>query len=256
MSDDMESSGALVTRPAAGLAARSSKIALMREDTTRSVEFLDQRHLIHARMADRKVLDQIRNVRTRLLQRSGETNSIVLIAAVGNDSGSANMALNLAISFALDSTKTALVIDCNIHEPELDRILDVEAGLGLTDYLMDESVGMEAILYQTGIARLRLIPAGTHFGSGAEFFTSASMQMFLHAVKLRYPDRFIVLHAPPIDVSADSRILARLCDMTVLVTGYGCVSETRLVEAANVVGKERLAGVVVNQVPSLPLLDR
>ena len=256
MSDDTESSGALVTRPAASLAARASQIALMREDTTRSPEFLEQRHLIHARMADRKVLNQLRNVRTRLLQRSGETNSITLITAVGGDSGSANMALNLAISFALDSTKTALVVDCNIHDPELDRILDIESGLGLTDYLVDDSIGMEAILYQTGIARLRLIPAGTHFESGAEFFTSSSMQLFLQAVKLRYPDRFIVLHAPPIDVSADSRILAQLCDMTVLVTGYGGVSEARLIEAANIVGRERLAGVVVNQVPSLPFLDR
>jgi Mrp family chromosome partitioning ATPase len=243
-------------RPTGILAARASQIAQMREDTIRSPEFLDQRHLIHARMEDRKALNQFRNVRTRLLQSCGSDNAVVLVSAVGDGAGSTNMALNLAISFALDSTKTALIIDCNIQDPQLDSILDVEAGLGLTDYLLDDSVGMEAILYQTGIARLRLIPAGTHFESAAEFFTSTNMQVFLQALKLRYPDRFIVLHAPAIDVSADSRILASLCDMTILVTGYGRVSETRLVEAANIVGKERLAGIVVNQVPSVPFLDR
>lgn len=256
MSDDVDPTAMAPTRPPGSLAARASQIAQMREDTIRSADFLDERHLIHARMDDRKVLNQFRNVRTRLLQGCGSDNAIVLVSAVGDDAGSTGMALNLAISFALDSTKTALVIDCNIQDPQLDRILDVEAGLGLTDYLLDESVGMEAILYQTGIARLRLIPAGTHFESAAEFFTSANMQVFLQALKLRYPDRFIVLHAPGIDVSADSRILASLCDMTVLVTGYGRVSEARLVEAANIVGKERLAGIVVNQVPSVPFLDR
>lgn len=256
MSDDVGDIPLTPARPPASLAARASQIAQMREDTTRSADFLDQRHLIHARMDDRKTLNQFRNVRTRLLQGCGSDNAIVLVSAVGDDAGSAGMALNLAISFALDSTKTALIIDCNIQDPQLDRILDVEAGLGLTDYLLDESVGMEAILYQTGIARLRLIPAGTHFESAAEFFTSTNMQVFLQALKLRYPDRFIVLHAPGIDVSADSRILASLCDMTILVTGYGRVSEARLVEAANIVGRERLAGIVVNQVPSVPFLDR
>lgn len=243
-------------RPEGSLAARASQIAQMREDTVRSAEFLEQRHLIHARMQDRKALNQFRNVRTRLLQSCGSDNAVVLVSAVGEGAGSANMALNLAVSFALDSTKTALIIDCNIQDPQLDRILDVEAGTGLTDYLLDDAIGMEAVLYQTGIARLRLIPAGTHFESAAEFFTSAGMQVFLQALKLRYPDRFIVLHAPAIDTSADSRILAALCDMTVLVAGYGRVSETRLVEAANIVGKERLAGIVVNQVPSVPFLDR
>lgn len=256
MRDETEIMRMPAARPIASLAARASQIAQMREDTIRSAEFLEQRHLIHARMEDRKALNQIRNVRTRLLQKCGSDNAIVLVSAVGDGAGSANMALNLAISFALDSTKTALVLDCNIQDPQLDRILNVEAGMGLTDYLLDDSIGMEAILYQTGIARLRLIPAGTHFESAAEFFTSANMQIFLQALKLRYPDRFIVLHAPAIEVSADSRILASLCDMTILVTGYGRVSETKLVDAANVVGKERLAGIVVNQVPSVPFLDR
>lgn len=256
MRDEMDVMQMPATRPAGSLAARASRIAQMREDTTRSSEFLEQRHLIHPRMDDRKALNQFRNVRTRLLQSCGSDNAIVLVSAVGDGAESANMALNLAISFALDSTKTALIIDCNIQDPQLDRILDVDSGMGLTDYLLDDSVGMEAILYQTGIARLRLIPAGTHFESAAEFFTSTNMQVFLQALKLRYPDRFIVLHAPAIEISADSRILASLCDMTVLVTGYGRVSETKLVEAANVVGKERLAGIVVNQVPSVPFLDR
>lgn len=256
MRDETEVMQMPATRPAASLASRASRIAQMREDTTRSYEFLEQRHLIHARMSDRRALNQFRNVRTRLLQSCGSDNAIVLVSAVGEGAGSANMALNLAICFALDSTKTALVIDCNIHDPQLDSILDVESGMGLTDYLLDDSLGMESILYQTGIARLRLIPTGTHFESAEEFFTSANMQIFLQALKLRYPDRFIVLHAPAIEVSADSRILASLCDMTVLVTGYGRASETKLVEAANIVGKERLAGIVVNQVPSVPFLDR
>jgi protein-tyrosine kinase len=256
MTEDREAGSELAVAATMGAASSSTQIALMREDTTRPVVFLDDRRLIHARMTDRRILNQFRNVRTQLLQRSAGGNAVTLVTAIGDGADAAVTALNLAISFALDSTKTALVIDCNIHDPVLDRVLDVEVGLGLTDYLMDDSVDMEAILYQTGIARLRLIPAGSHLESGAEFFTSARMKLFLQAVKLRYPDRFIVLHAPPLDASADSRILAEICDMTVLVAGYGEVSESRMMEAANVVGRERLAGIVLSQVPIVPFLNR
>jgi protein-tyrosine kinase len=255
MNSREEGSELVVPAPATS-SHSTTQIALMREGTTRSVSFLEDRHLIHPRMADKRLLNQCRNVRTRLLQRSAGGNAITLVTAVGDNASAATMAINLAISFALDSTKTALLIDCNIHDPVLDQILDVEVGLGLSDCLMDDSVGMEEILYQTGIARLRLIPAGSHLESGAEFFTSTRMKLFLHAVKLRYPDRFIVLHAPPVDISADSRILADLCDMTVLVAGYGAVSESRLMDAANIVGRERLAGVVLSDVPVIPFLNR
>lgn len=237
----------------ARLAESSRQIAQMREDWRHDHEFLDRQHLIYPGMEDKSALDEYRNLRTRLLQRSAGENAVTMVSGIGVGSGATLAAANLAIAFALDSAKTALLVDCHIKEPRLGQLMNIETGPGLTDYLMDESMGVEAILYQTGIPRLRFIPVGSHFESGQEFFTSFRMKAFVRALKARYPDRFLIFSVPPLDDSADSRILADLCDLAMLVVPYGRVTESRLLEAANVVGKEKLAGVVLNRVPPNPL---
>lgn len=236
----------------ARLAESSRQIAQMREDWRHDHDFLDGQHLIYPEMRDKSVLDEYRNLRTRLLQRSEGRNAVTMVSGIGVGAGASLVAANLAIAFALDSAKTALLVDCHLKDPRLGKLLNVESGSGLTDYLMDEELGVEAILYQTGIPRLRMIPVGSHFESGQEFFTSFRMKAFLKALKDRYPDRFLIFSVPPLDDSADSRILADLCDLAMLVAPYGRVTESRLLEAANVVGKEKLAGVVLNRVPPSP----
>ena len=237
----------------ARVADSTRQIAQMREDWQRDAAFMASRRLIHPGMSDRAFLDEFRNLRTRLLQHSKGDNAITLVSGVGDGAGATLVALNLSIAYALDSAKTALLIDCHVQEPRLSRILDVTVDKGLTDYLVDDGLDVDSVLYQTGIPRLRLIPAGSHFESSAEFFTSLRMRAFLQSVKTRYPDRFLVISAPPLDESADSRILVDLCDQAVVVAGYGQVAESRLMEVANVVGQERLAGVVLNRVPRPPL---
>jgi Mrp family chromosome partitioning ATPase len=246
------SAGDETTRDLASLADSTRQIARMRDDWQRDAAFMAERRLIHPGMTDRAVLDEFRNLRTRLLQHSKGDNAITLVAGVGGTAGSTLVALNLSIAYALDSAKTALLIDCHVQDPRLARLLDIDVDKGLTDYLVDDSMGVDAVLYQTGIPRLRLIPAGSHFESSTEFFTSLRMRAFLQSVKQRYPDRFLIISAPPLDESADSRILVDLCDQALVVAPYGEVSENRLLEVANTVGQERLAGVVLNRVPRPP----
>lgn len=233
----------------------SSQIARMREDWTRDASFMDARGLIHPSMKEKSVLDAFRNLRTRLLENGHGQNPVTLVSSVGRSSDSSLVALNLAISFALDSAKTALIVDCHINRPCLDAILSVKPHRGLTDYLVNQDLNIGTVLCQTGIPRLRLVPAGMQTETGVEYFTSLRMQDFLQGVQKRYPDRFVILSAPPLDSAADSRILSGLCDQALLVANYGRVDENRLLDTANILGREKLAGVVINRVPRAPFLS-
>lgn len=233
------------------LSESARQIARMNEGELRDDRFLDEHHLIHPRMKDKSVLEEFRHIRTRLLQHSRGDNAVTLVSGVGHGAGSALVALNLGVAFALDSAKTALVVDCCVSDPHLDRQLDLAVTYGLTDFLVDDEMDEESIIYPSGISRLRIIAAGSHFESTSEFFTSLKMRAFIERLQARYPDRFIILSAPPMDGSADSRILADLCDQAVLVAGYGRVSDNRLMDAANALGQEKLAGVILNRVPHL-----
>jgi len=103
-------------------------------------------------------------------------------------------------------------------------------------------------VHASGISRVRVIPAGYKRLGGTEMLTTPRMRAFVEEVKGRYPDRFILLDSPPVSVySAESRILADLCDFVVLVVPSGRVTESQVNEGIVAIGRERLAGVIFNR---------
>ena len=224
----------------------SKQISRMKEPRILSPDDLDQRRIIHPESQDRNAVNRFRELRTRLLELSSGNNFSLLVTSAAEGGGASFVALNLAAAFAFDHTKTALVIDCNLREPALHGMLDLTPDMGLTDFLEDADMDIATIIYPTGIKRLRLIPAGSRRESAAEFFTSFRMRQFMHAIRRRYPDRFVIIDAPAITDSPDARILSELCDYTLLVLPHARVSESQAIRAASAIQPNKLAGVVIN----------
>ncbi len=204
------------------------------------------KRLIHPKMKDATLLDRYRNLRTKLLSMSNKDNFVTLITSAVPNYDCSLVAANLAASFALDETKTSILIEGDIHTPKLGRLLGLENNKGLIDYLEAEDWDAKEILYKTGIERLRFVPSGLERENSAEYFTSEKMDEFMQQLLKRYPDRFPIVSAPSIVNSADARILAELCDKVILVIPYGMCSEEEFVQAALTIGEERFAGVVLN----------
>jgi capsular exopolysaccharide synthesis family protein len=225
-------------------------IARMREPAPKQARDLDARGLIRHDMRDARQADVFRDLRTQLLASARGRNFVVLVAGVSSGCGGSYVAANLAAAFAFDESKTALLIDCNLRRPVLHLRLGVqpESG-GLTDFLDHPSTGVEHIIYPTGVARLRLIPAGSRREAATEYFTSYRMRGLIDSLRSRYPDRFLVLDAPPITHSPDARILSELADMSLVVAAYGHDTAAVIKDAVAVLEPARLAGVVFNRVP-------
>lgn len=233
----------------AQLVASSRQIANMAEPTVLTAAELDAQKIIHPAMRNREILNRFRELRTKLLQptqRGRVGNPVTLVTSVIPGGGASYTALNLAAAFALDESKTALIIDCNLQQPSLHERVYLEPECGLTDFLRGDVTGVDSIIYATGIARLRLIPVGNQGLTSGEFFTSPRMRAFLDVVKRRYPDRHIFIDAPSVSQSADSRILSTLCDRAVLVVPYGKALKSHVDAAVQAVGEDKLAGVILN----------
>lgn len=233
----------------ANLVASSRQIANMAEPTILTAAELDAHNIIHPGMRNKQVLNRFRELRTKLLQPTSKgrvSNSITLVTSVIPGGGASFTAMNLAAAFALDESKTALLIDCNLQAPSLHDRVYLEPECGITDFLRGDVTGVDSIIYATGIARLRLIPVGNQGASAAEFFTSPRMRAFLDVVRRRYPDRHIFIDAPAVNQSADARILASLCDRAIIVVPYGRVLKSQIEAAVDAVGEDKLAGVILN----------
>jgi protein-tyrosine kinase len=212
---------------------------------------LEQRRMIHHKDSVRRHADAFREIRTRLLAMGGGQNFVTMVTSASPRSGASFVARNLAAAFALDDTKTALLIDCNLRHPAQHSALGVgPIKGGLIDYLDHPGIGIQNILYHTGIPRLRLIPTGARRESGGgEYYSSFRMRAMLDSLRSRYPDRYLFLDAPAVKGSPDARILADLADFVVLVIGYGRETPASINRAASNFDPNKSAGMVFNQIP-------
>lgn len=232
--------------------SHTRKIKTMREVDLVPPAVLDEMKIIHPGMRNRNVLNMFRELRTKLIFDGSKENFSILVTSVCTGGGASFVARNLAAAFALDQMKTALLVDCNLYNPSIrrtfgiDKVFGIEAEFGLTDYLADDSIDIDEIIYASGIPRLRIITAGNYCESGTEHFSSAKMKKFIDEVVRRYPDRYIILDAPSVSTSADTHILAELCDRSLLVVPYGKVVVGEVAAAAESLNKTQFAGVVFN----------
>ena len=235
-------------KPPAGIESYviSKQIKKMDEARLLSNEDLEEKGIIYAGFSNREVVNRFRELRTKLLEKSAGNNFSLVVSSCAVGGGASFVAMNIAASFAFDSTKTALIIDCNLREPTLHEKLDLNPDHGLTDFLEDPNLDIASIIYPTGIQRLRLIPTGSKREYPGEFFTSFRMKQFIHAVRKRYPDRFVIIDAPSLEETPDARILSEICDYTLLVVPHSKNTEDQVLAAVSAIGQEKLAGVVIN----------
>jgi len=208
---------------------------------------LEDRATIYRTDAARREVDAFRELRTQLLSVA-EGNFITLVAPVSPGSGGSFVARNLAVAVAFDETKSALLIDCDLRQPTQDRTMKLAAdGGGLVDYLEDQERSTESVLYDTGVPRLRLLPAGRTRETGSEYFSSFRMRLLLDSLRSRYPNCHLFLDAPPVRGAPDARILSELADVVVLVAGYGRDTPATIAQAAANFDPKKFAGVVFNE---------
>lgn len=238
-----------------GLSA-AEEIAYMQEERPRGPAELAQLRIIDKETVDPRVADAFRQLRTSLLQKSGEQNFVLVVTSAANDGGASFVALNLAAAIAFDASKTALVVNGNLLNPFLDRLIQAEGEVsGLTDFLAGQEKDIERIIHPIGVPRLRVIPAGGQNRSAMEYFTAPQLGLLIRNLRQRYRERYIIIDAPPVTQSADARILSELADYTLLVVPYGKVTPTQVTEAALAVGEDKLVGCVLNNEQRIPLLS-
>ena len=235
-------------------ASASELIARMRDITPLGKNVLAQNRMIHPEMGENGTVRAFREIRTKIIQKSQGRNCIVMVTSVAGEGGTSFVTLNLGAAFAFDSGKTALLMDCNFRNPFLHNLFvsRKEPLHGLTDYLENTDMDISRIIHPVGIERLRVVPSGGRREIPAEYFTSIKMKRLLDSIRQRYRERYIILDAPPMTESADTQILAELCDYVLLVVPYGKVTDTQVNVSVKAIGEKKLLGVVFNNEPQPP----
>ncbi len=175
---------------------------------------------LHAvRSSKSPAAEAFRMVRTSLTLAtpSGPPKSI-LVTSPQVGGGKTFVALNLAAVYSHMDSKVVLV-DCDLRKPRLHRILKVRSSPGLSNYLAG-GVDLESVIRSVdgtlgdGFS-VDFIPAGTVPPNPVELINSKSFVYMLELLKEKYD--CVIIDSPPLIGFADSLVLSRLADGTVIV---------------------------------------
>lgn len=223
-------------------------ISRITETTTLSPAQMQERAIVSPTSVGQPLVDAFREVRTRLLAAANDTNIVTLVAPISRGSGGSFVARNLAAAFVFDEARSAVLIDCDLYRPSQHSTMQVDPFKGgLVNYLEDPATFIADMLYETGIPRLRLVPAGSSPTRNTEYLSSFRMRLLVDSLRSRYPDRYLFLDSPPVRGAPDARILADIADVVVLVAGYGRDSPEDIARAAANFDPNKFAGVVFNE---------
>jgi capsular exopolysaccharide synthesis family protein len=130
------------------------------------------------------------------------------------------------------------LLDTDIRKGTLSRYFPKQP-IGLTNYLADESIGVENIIYQIdGVENLDYIPAGTIAPNPAELLMDSRLDDLLVELRKRYD--YIIADNVPVGVVADAAIANRIADQTIFVVRAGKLDRRQLPDIENLYQEKTL----------------
>jgi len=191
--------------------------------------------------------EQFKILRTNLLfPSSGRSPRTIMVASAMPDEGKSLISANLAISIAQSIQEYVLLMDCDIRRPCIHTQFGFGDVPGLSDHL-SKGIPVSSLLLKTKVNKLSILPGGNPSHNPSELISSQQMSRLLQEVKYRYSDRFIVIDSPPPKLTAESRALSRQADGVLLVIEYGRTSREMALDLINIIGKEKIIGIVLNK---------
>jgi len=191
------------------------------------------------------LVEQFRSLAATLLQAQHERSlkSVIVTSASPGD-GKSYVALNLALTLSDSYQRRVLLIDADLRRPTLHKVFGVRNMRGLGDALATKTNGNVAAVEIT--QSLALLPAGRPEPNPLGGLSSHRMTQIVADAASRFD--WVMVDSPPVGVLADGRLVFETVDAAILVVRAGVTRFPDLQAAADMMGRERILGIVLNAV--------
>jgi succinoglycan biosynthesis transport protein ExoP len=216
--------------------------------------------------------ESYRSLRTNLLFSSlNKPLQVIQLTSVGIGEGKTSVIVNLAVSMA-QAGKRVLVVDADLRRPAVHQVFGIEKSPGLTELLLgtktvqqvcrslpDLLMGrfqVEQIMGFSGIDRLNIVTSGFLPANPSECLNSVRLDEIMKEFRQQYD--LILIDTPPILPVADSIILGRKADGTLLVYEVGDIPRVALRRAKLVLeqAQVKVLGIVLNNMRAEISMDQ
>jgi succinoglycan biosynthesis transport protein ExoP len=179
--------------------------------------------------------------------KTGKTNRVIGICSSLPNEGKSTVATNLAQLTAMSGARTILV-DCDLRNPSLSRILAPDAKVGILEVLAGTAT-MDQVLRKDPVTNLAFIPIvmKTRMANSSEILPSEQMKNLFDVLRQHFD--YVIVDFPPLAPVVDVRATAHLIDFYLFVVEWGRtkidVAQHALMSASGVY--DQTLGVVLNK---------
>ena len=175
----------------------------------------DKNALITAKQPRSPVSEAFRSIRTNLqfASISLPIKKIIVTSASPGD-GKTTVAANLG-SVIAQSGRSVVVVDADLRNPKIHKILQLSNRIGLTDHFIRPQTLYESTLNKTDVEGFQALTTGPLPPNPSELLGSKRMSEILHHLNSMFD--IVILDTPPTTLVTDALVLAPNVDGVVVV---------------------------------------
>jgi capsular exopolysaccharide synthesis family protein len=162
--------------------------------------------------------------------------------------GKSFLAVNLALACAESPDHKVLLVDGDLHNPTVHKLLGLSLGTGLSDYLAeaipDRSASAPVRIFR--IQRLHVLTAGTPLFNLTELIGSGALKELLQRLRMEF--QIIIVDTPPFLPLVDTKILTDLSDGILLSVRSGVSTLPNVRRVVKELDARKIIGFVYDDV--------
>jgi protein-tyrosine kinase len=197
-----------------------------------------------------------RMLRTRLLLRARTRHwTSIAVTSAGPSDGKTLTVLNLALSMAREKSREIVVLDMDMRNPSVCRILGVNPPHELRTYL-EGGEHVQQMFFSVESPNLLIGGSVRPTEHASELLGSPRFDELLHIVQQGTVNPVVLIDLPPMLLTDDALVVAPKVDATLVVASEEFTGRSQLQKALSLLSDFTVAGVVLNRaVETAPAYD-
>ena len=198
------------------------------------------------------VREQFRKVAASLHRlRDEQPLRIVMVVSAVPGEGKTLTSTNLALTLSESYLARVLLVDADLRRPTVHTLFDLPNTAGLKDDLAGVADGALSSVKVSD--HLHVLTAGAAQVDPMGALTSERLRRMLRGAADQFD--WVIIDTPPVGLLPDAKILAGLADGAILVVEAGSTKYQLAQRAVEAIGRDRMLGVVLNQLAGVDLHD-
>lgn len=186
-------------------------------------------------------------LRTHVLQKMEENGWRTLaITSPTPEAGKTVVAINLAMSIAQQTNKTAMLVDFDLRRPRIGAYLGIPMEKSLND-LLNGKAELPDVLVNPDIPRLVVLPTRTPVKKSSETLSSKKITDLIKELRERFESRIVIFDLPPMLVTDDAIALLPQIDCVLMVVANGMSTKREIEDSLHLMPAANLIGTILNK---------